>query len=121
MAGEAALMAFARKDPRYEREYLALCKESVVNMYTSGEATCRWCGQGDIDVLSVDHIANNGAAHRYPCGAKMTGYKLYQWLRARDYPSGYQILCMNCNLKKELLRKRAVAAFKYSILPHYNN
>lgn len=101
------MIAIRRNTKEYDWWYMDGCKESVVNIYTNGDGTCRWCGQGDIDVLTVDHVANNGKMHRMPCGAKLTGYKLYQWLRAHDYPSGFQILCANCNLKKEMLRKWA--------------
>ena len=107
-----------RNDIRYMSEFQARSKEAAINMYTNGEATCRWCGQGDIDVLTIDHVHNNGGKHlrKYPnCISKVTGYKLYLWLCKHDYPNGYQVLCLNCNLKKELLRRRAIREEKYGI------
>jgi hypothetical protein len=82
-------------------------KNAVINVLTDGEGTCRWCGQGDQDVLTIDHINNDGAAHRKQFGGKTFGGKhIYQWLVNNDYPSGFQVLCYNCNMKKETLRRR---------------
>lgn len=81
-------------------------KESVVNVYTNGVGLCQTpdCGQGDLDVLCVDHVDNNGAQQRKV--QRRTGNSFYLWLRMHDYPHGYQILCANCNLKKEVERQR---------------
>ena len=92
----------ARRD-----ELVQLRKLAVVNVLTNGEGTCRWCGQGDIDVLCVDHIDNSGAAHR-KAQRGLTGDSMYKWLVRNGYPSGYQILCFNCNTKKELLYRRSL-------------
>jgi hypothetical protein len=35
---------------------------------------------------------------------------LYYWLCKHDYPAGFQVLCANCNLKKEMLRRRNILA-----------
>lgn len=66
-----------------------------------GGAVCRCCGETTMEFLSIDHINNNGAAHRktlsksYQCGG---GF--YRWLRDHGYPPGYQVLCFNCNFAK---------------------
>lgn len=98
-----------RKSPAY-RKYLSdwqaqkrdTLKYAVVNVLTDGEGTCRSCGQGDIDVLNVDHIENNGMEHR----KKVPTSSILRWIIQNDYPSGFQILCANCNLKKEVIRRR---------------
>jgi hypothetical protein len=96
-------------------DYRFLNKEAAINMYSNGDAVCKWCGHGDLDVLCLDHVNNDGCKERtvrasrtgklfmVSCG----GDKLYNHLRKHDYPSGYQVLCANCNLKKEVLRRRA--------------
>jgi|SRR6185295_644225 len=77
-------------------------KLAAVNVLTNGEGTCRNCGQGDIDVLCIDHINNDGAAHR-----KQVGWgSMAWWLIKNDYPPGFQVLCYNCNNKKKLLYER---------------
>jgi len=83
------------------REYT---KNAVVNVLTNGEGTCRWCGHGDLDVLTVDHIDNDGAQHR----KKVPLNTFYSWMIKNDYPPGFQVLCANCNLKKEVIRRRAL-------------
>lgn len=84
-----------------------LDKDAVINMYTAGEGTCRMCGQGDIDVLCIDHIHDDGNVERcHTRGGGRFGWKLYRWLMESNYPTGYQVLCANCNLKKEIVRRR---------------
>ena len=82
-------------------------KTAIVNMYTNGEATCRKCGQGDMDVLCVDHISHGGTKHRKEIGAFNNSSSFYCWIIKNDYPPGFQILCANCNIKKEVERRRA--------------
>ena len=62
---------------------------------------CAHCGIEDIDVLCIDHVNNNGAEEKF-----RNGSMLYQSLRTRGYPSGYQVLCWNCNHKKSLAVQR---------------
>lgn len=59
---------------------------------------CACCGESIFEFLSIDHINNDGAAHRKEL--KMTGMGFYRWLRRNSYPPGYQLLCLNCNLAK---------------------
>ncbi len=79
-----------------------LWKIAAVNVLTNGEGSCRHCGQCDIDVLTFDHIENNGKEHRKEVPTSMFLY----WLIKNDYPPGFQVLCANCNLKKEVTRRR---------------
>lgn len=80
----------------------ALNKEAAINVLTNGEGTCRWCGQGDIDVLCFDHVNQDGAAHRKQVGNSSMAW----WLIQHDYPEGFQVLCYNCNIKKHILYGR---------------
>lgn len=98
---------YSRSRAARREELVQLRKLAVVNVLTDGEGTCRWCGQGDIDVLCVDHIDNSGAVHR-KAQRGLTGDSMYKWLVRNDYPPGYQILCFNCNTKKELLYRRSL-------------
>jgi hypothetical protein len=54
-------------------------------------------------MLTLDHIANNGAEDRK---AGRLGGNMYAYLRKAGYPDGHQTLCMNHQIKKEILRKR---------------
>ncbi len=53
---------------------------------------CACCGEKRFELLSIDHIKGGGTAHR-----REIGPDIYPYLRARKYPSGYRLLCMNCN------------------------
>ena len=66
---------------------------------------CVDCGIIDVDVLDIDHVNNNGAEHRRK---NLYGYNLYRYLKKLGFPKDeYQLLCRNCNWKKEILRRRA--------------
>jgi hypothetical protein len=64
---------------------------------------CAKCSIIDIDVLDLDHIANDGYKNR-----KRKGWQLYLLLKKQGWPSGFQVLCRNCNWKKHLENKRKV-------------
>ena len=72
-----------------------------------GFLQCCWsgCDVTDVDMLSLDHIENDGAEHRRESGNN-GGHKMYRMLRQQGYPDGFQTLCMNHQTKKELLRRR---------------
>lgn len=66
---------------------------------------CTWCGEEDEDCLVIDHVNNDGAAHRREIEprngkARGAGHLIYRWLAKYDYPGGFQVLCANCNMKK---------------------
>jgi hypothetical protein len=88
-------------------------KQTVLEHYgKEGKARCCWsqCSVDDVDMLSIDHIKNNGAEHRKEMSGSskgMAGAPFYRKLIREGFPEGYQTLCLNHQFKKELLRKRA--------------
>ncbi len=83
-------------------------KREVLSHYgRNGIAQCCWngCDVADIDVLTVDHIYNDGAQKRRD-GTHARGFYFYIQLRMNGFPEGFQTLCANHQLKKEILRKR---------------
>jgi len=73
-------------------------KLEVFSYYSNGTPKCASCGITDMDVLCLDHIDGGGTRER-----RLTGYKgcnLHYKLQRLGYPSGFQVLCANCNLKK---------------------
>ena len=59
---------------------------------------CGKCGKTDLADLTIDHVFNDGATMR-----KMFPYQkrhLCRWLKNRDYPVGFQVLCRKCNEEK---------------------
>jgi hypothetical protein len=68
---------------------------------------CLHCGVSDFEVLTIDHINNDGAAHRKRLWDS-SGRAIYKYLIENDFPPGYQILCRNCNWKKYLVFLRRI-------------
>ena len=84
----------------------AYLKEDVLTHYSPNETLkCSWagCEVSDVDMLSLDHVDNDGAEHRKTC---MSGLATYKWIRRNSYPSGFQTLCFNHQWKKQLTHLR---------------
>ena len=56
---------------------------------------CECCDETRREFLAIDHIEGGGNKHRK--SLQRAGNSFYLWLRDNDYPSGYRILCHNCN------------------------
>lgn len=67
---------------------------------------CAFCGETEIQFLSIDHIWGNGTQHRKEIG--VGGDTFYRWLKKNNYPPEFQVLCHNCNMAKGL----------YGVCPH---
>lgn len=82
-----------RKTHKYvsdaERKRLRI---DVISHY-GGKCAC--CGEPTLEFLAIDHINGGGNKHRQEINRK--GMAFYRWLRMNDYPSGYRVLCHNCN------------------------
>ena len=91
---------------RGKRLNLAL-KTEAMNFYGQ---TCACCGECDPRFLEVDHIGNDGAEHREQMGNRAWGgVSILRWLRANNWPEGFQFLCSNCNQAK----------YRHDICPHH--
>src|SRR5271157_227897 len=66
---------------------------------------CCWegCEVADVDMLSLDHINNDGAEHRHNVG--LSGSLFYKWIKKNNYPlePALQTLCMNHQMKKNIM------------------
>ncbi len=69
---------------------------------------CLHCGEADPIVLTLDHINNDPEIEYEWCGKSARGgYNLYRRLRREGWPKDrFQLLCFNCNMKKEHKRRR---------------
>ena len=66
----------------------------VLQAYSGEKPECACCGEKTVTFLTIDHINNDGAEKRKTHGA---GVGFYYYLKKRGFPTGYQILCFNCN------------------------
>ena len=73
-------------------------KAKVLKHYSNNNLACIWCGEDRLGFMTIDHIEGGGTRHFKKIGKY--GSSFYQWLINNDYPSGYQTLCMNCQLIK---------------------
>jgi hypothetical protein len=83
---------------RSKRRAKALELKTLVIAQYGG--SCRCCGDAFLPRLTIDHIENNGAAHRKE--TKGGGEKTYKALVKAGFPSGLQVLCASCNQAKQL-------------------
>ena len=91
--------AHLEQDREIKRNYFRKLKLDVIHAYGD---RCVCCGISEPRALSIDHIKNDGAAHRRELGKDRSDQRaVYLWLRKNGYPPGIvQVMCMNCNTAK---------------------
>lgn len=87
-------------------------KKEVLSHYSNGDSPqCSCCKESIIEFLSIDHIGGGGKTHRADVSGGSGGINFYRWLKKNAFPTGYQVLCHNCN--------QAIGAF--GSCPHQHN
>ena len=61
-------------------------------------AVCVCCGETEPKFLEIDHVNNDGAAHRKKIG--VSSEALYRWAEKHGFPPSLQVLCANCHNAK---------------------
>lgn len=72
-------------------------REKVIAGY-GGKCTC--CGEPNFEFLGLEHLNNDGKAHRDERGGT---HATWRDVVARGFPDAYTVLCMNCNHAKARL------------------
>jgi len=117
------------KTTLYRNRHRLKLKLECFSHYCNGKIKCKHCSEADLNILSIDHIKNDGSAHREMVKG---GIHFCQWLRNNNYPKGFQILCFSCqflkqrnvwNLKNVTSVQKSYSKYKKSIklkcLKHY--
>jgi hypothetical protein len=79
-------------------KYVRKMRQEVLSIYGK---VCACCGESHWRFLTIDHIDGSGSEHRRAIGVKRSsGFQFYLWLKRNNWPSGYQVLCWNCNIAK---------------------
>ena len=85
----------------------ASCRRRLKERVFAGYGSkCSWpnCDVFDLDMLTLDHIGDDGADERVR--GSSSGTEFYRGVLKRNFPKKYQCLCANHNLKKEIERQR---------------
>jgi hypothetical protein len=90
----------------YGLEYRRQAKLDAIRHYSNGSMVCHCCGESEVDFLNIDHIHGGGTKERKV--HKRGGSSFAVYLRTRGFPSGFRILCYNCNC----------ALAHFSVCPH---
>lgn len=99
------------KDNRHRFAHYAAGQRDKIkaDMIEAYGGKCLHCGESDQIVLTLDHINDDARIEieRYGQNAR-GGHKQYQRLKREGWPKDrFQLLCFNCNAKKEHKRRRA--------------
>lgn len=81
----------------YSRKRWSNFRRACINFYSKNKNCCNCCGETIWEFLCIDHIKNDGAEHRK---RERRSRSLAGYLVKNNFPSGFQILCHNCNLSK---------------------
>ena len=84
------------KDARYRQRL----KSRVISYYSLGTNKCSCCGEWRMEFLSLDHTRTELRGNANYGYRKTDRNHLYQWIVRNGYPSGFDVLCMNCNFAK---------------------
>ena len=93
---EVGKLCFACSKDHASRARIRDKKRKLVVFEAYGGPVCNCCGETILGFLTIDHINNDGASHRKEINAR-GGNAMYRWLKNNNYPSGFQVLCWNCN------------------------
>lgn len=81
--------------------------EVLTHYGPEGRLGCCWegCTITDIDMLTLDHVNDDGYIDRALRGVRGGGKAAYFRFRKQGFPEGLQTLCANHNTKKEVMRR----------------
>jgi 5-methylcytosine-specific restriction endonuclease McrA len=97
------------KRKEYFKLYFRKLKLEILHQI-SNDIKCNYCGDTNLDNLSIDHIDENGSIHRKQIlgkekwKGKYDGIRFYRLLKKENFKSmkdyNLQILCKSCNTAK---------------------
>ena len=97
---------WAEQERKRGREFLRDLRFKVMDVYGGRQCVC--CGETGLTFLTIDHVNNDGAAHRRSLRKTAddkrgrSGSAVLAWIKKNNFPPGFQVLCFNCNLSKHI-------------------
>ncbi len=86
----------AKVSNRMIKTLIALRLEVLTHYCNGVTPFCACCKVNNVEFLSIDHINGGGSRQRKELGIS-GGKSYYYYLKRNHYPSGYRVLCHNCN------------------------
>lgn len=81
-----------------QRKQRLKLRYDILFHYSKGKMECACCLTNIEVFLTIDHLNGGGTMDRRNTGGG--GHHLYRKLRKQGFPSGFQVLCYNCNIGK---------------------
>ena len=81
------------------RQYARERRRRVLEAYGGA---CACCGETTPEFLSIDHVYNDGEAHRRELQGYGKSMTLWLWQNGCPQDGRFQLLCHNCNMAKGL-------------------
>lgn len=104
MSNCAACRSAARSasEQRETEKRKADARDRKLRVLAAYGGRCWCCGEEEVAFLCIDHIGGGGSKHLERMAARVPRYwrglYLYHWLEASGWPSGFRVLCFNCNM-----------------------
>jgi len=83
------------------RDYRHSTRLAALNHYSNNDPHCECCNERHLEFLAIDHINGNGNKHRIELNQR----NIFLWLKRNAYPSGFRLLCHNCNFALGLYKE----------------
>ena len=80
-------------------QYVKKVRFRVLVGYSGEYPKCSCCGESGLEFLCIDHVSGNGR-RTTRADKKYNTVLFYLSLIKDEFPSGYQVLCWNCNTSK---------------------
>ena len=127
----ALQMQWRKENPLRLKECYFARRFQILGYYTNNTFRCAHCGISHIPFLTIDHILGRKIqGHSRDMGTEA----LHRFLIKNQFPPGFQILCNNCNMIKEIKRERNYSQtpdaikkrgwkkeLKFELFSHYSN
>jgi hypothetical protein len=91
---QAAYSLDGSKEKADQKIYRLSLRDKVIEAYGK---VCACCGEDNKGFLTIDHV-DGMILEMTIVGRKLGNWQLYLYLIKSNFPSGYQLLCANCNL-----------------------
>jgi hypothetical protein len=91
----------------YNQQRSINLKQEVFKHYCGDVIRCQClnCPITHISLLTIDHKNGDGVRHVSKRGNRITGLHLWSWLKRKNYPKEFQILCWSCNGAKGIQKQ----------------